>query len=350
MNKTRKIILIIGSIISLLAVVFLLFLYYDSIAKNFSKDNPNGEFFKVLLTVSGGFAIFYGLYLNSRRIKAQTVQNKIAGDSNSDKRFSDAIGLLNNENEGIVLGGIYVLYQLAKEDHNNRYVSIVSNLLCSYLKQNSESLYSKFEKENKDSDKVPNEAPIIVRTIIDVLFNYDESVFDNERLNLDNLLLKNIIFEKAIKDCNFYSSKLEQCKFNSDVIECNFVRSEIISCNFGDWYKSSIVQCNFSFSKICNCYFGNSRKLTIDHSSFFATEIDNTSFWGINYLYLQFTGRKFNKVRFNVRNIQFCEFYHTEVSVIVFEDVKSFEGTLIKNKEKIIFTNCTEEPQELGVH
>ena len=64
----------------------------------------------------------------------------------------------------------------------------------------------------------------------------------------------------------------------------------------------------YDLQRIYNCNFGNSRILTIDHSNFFGTEIENTSFWGLNYLALVFTGERFNKVNFKVRNIQFCDF------------------------------------------
>ena len=133
----------IGLYAILVCIVILIVVFYNDLAINFTKDNYNGEFFKVILTSFGGLGVIYGLYLNSKRIQEQTRQNNISEKVNIDRRFGEAVGYLNSENTGIVLGGIHVLYQIANEDI--RYKDIVSNIFCNYIENKSKELY----KSNK---------------------------------------------------------------------------------------------------------------------------------------------------------------------------------------------------------
>lgn len=66
------------------------------------------------LSIIGGACVIYGLYLNNRKIGEQTRQNNIAEKTNIDKRFGDAVGYLNSDNDGIAIGGAYALFQIAK--------------------------------------------------------------------------------------------------------------------------------------------------------------------------------------------------------------------------------------------
>ena len=95
-----------------------------------SADNK-GKLLSTILTAIGGICVIWGLWLNNKKVAEQTRQNNITVQNSNDKRFGEAIGYLNDANEGIVIGGVYALYQLAKED--SRYAPIITNIFLNYI-------------------------------------------------------------------------------------------------------------------------------------------------------------------------------------------------------------------------
>lgn len=306
--------------------------YYDYLAINFTKGNPNGEFFKVLLSIAGGVGIYYGLWINQKRIGEQNRQNNIVQNSNFDKRFSDAVGYLGRNNTTTILGGIHTLHQLAKEDI--RYRSIVANLLCSYLRGNCEKLYEKDEEEKKkERDKIREEdgdahirmatPPIIIQTIIDVLFNNEDSTFKNENLNLSGTHLKVINFNGDVKNCDFTHSVLKRCMFR-DIDNSDFYSAKLLYCHF----SSSIYSSKFSFSSISECSFGRIGE-TLDF-------IDDCFFYSINI----------NKSRFYVAKMTDCYFYFSDYDDICFNSTTFKNTTIEDNLDKINYNNCPNKPKK----
>ncbi|MBP1631444.1 MAG: pentapeptide repeat protein [Bacteroidetes bacterium] len=319
-----KIWFIIGMIF-LLSLIGSFCYFYSDIASNFKKDDPNGEFFKVILSILGGIGLFYGLWINSQRIKAQNKQNKLVEDRNqdqksydADKRFGEAIGYLGSENTSIVLGGIYALYQLAKEDC--RYKSIIAGIYTSYLQDKSVDLYKDLENRPTNESEFSNNfnVPIILRTIVDLLFN-SENIFIGLKLNLSRILLKDVTI-------------------NADVINCNFDHCEFNRCFFG----KNVQSCSFEVSKITSCSFGN-RDTIMDQCRFFGSTIEGTTFYGNKLSSSNFDLVMFKKPRFQFFNINDCELAGaTFVDKAVFLDVESFSGTTISKEYEnhITFQHC----------
>jgi len=308
-------------IISIVAIIIIgVTCFYLSIAAFFFTQNSRGELLKVLITIVGGFAIFIGLMLNNDRIKAQTEQNTISATSNFDKRFGDAIGYLGNENTSIVLGGIYALYQLAKED--KRYKSIVAGLFTSYLRDNSPELYEKEDELVKKNEKpisilAPN-IPITIKTVIDLLFNNNDLVFIDESIDLSNTMFKGITFKKNVSSCNFT---------NSDFLNCNFL------CGF--------QSCTFDSTRISECQIGTEKSCFID-CSFDGSDINSTSFHGDFIKNSTFNLVYFRKVTIEVNKLDHCEFlfYYYE-STLTFIKIQSFIEIQISADSKIVFDNCS---------
>jgi hypothetical protein len=201
----------------------------DSISTTlYGEDNPEakGKVLATYLSIIGGACVIYGLYLNNKKIGEQTRQNNIAEKTNIDKRFGDAVGYLNSDNDGIAIGGAYALFQIAKED--KRYKSIVANIFCDFISAN-------FSSGNKIR---------LIGVVKELLFQNLDTVFLETELTL-----RNISFEKndrfhgkvniGFKDCSFEGvvfnmlefTRFESCKINkSHLIDCNkidIVRSEI---------------------------------------------------------------------------------------------------------------------------
>jgi uncharacterized protein YjbI with pentapeptide repeats len=313
MNKTWKKGLSIAGIILFVCLI----IFYNSIAPNFSKDNPKGELFKVILTSLGGIGVFYGLLLNSKRIRQQTEQNRISENSNSDKRFSDAIGYFSSDNTTTILGGVYALYQLAKEDQ--RYRSIVANLLCSYLKEKSHTLYPQ-------NLPVFN-APILIQTIIDVLF--DGSTFMDEQLDLSNTLLQNVLFKNEVTNCNFSQSRIYDSLFKKRTSDSNFGGTEITNC----YFCNDTIDCIFIGSKLIETYFD---KQIDDEKTSIKCNFDFATFSQCKFSNMNFSQTTFRETNVNSVIISFCKMNDTLFDLASCNDFK-FMGTDIP--ETTIFTN-----------
>lgn len=339
MKKLRKLwndykVWFIVGVIILLFIFCIFCFFYSKIALNFTKDNPNGELFKVILSVLGGAGIIYGLWLNSQRIKAQNKQNKIVEDRNldqksydADKRFGEAIGYLGSENTSIVLGGIYALYQLAKEDE--RYKSIVAGLFTSYLQDKSVELYEIIDKKSEQHTEPTSvlTAPTIVKTILDLLFN-SEKTFSDLRYNLSRVKFRNISFYSDVNNCNF-----DYCDFN----DCRF--------------NYNISNCTFQFSKISSCIFG-SKESVLKDCSFFGSEIVKTTFNAVTFQKSNFVCAKFNFSLFYITHLIECHFIDADFKGYNgFISTNSFTGTKFGNdcRDKITFRNCKNQEEILFI-
>lgn len=229
-NSDRLSYILLGVVVIL--GLLTLYLTFDSIAINlYGKDNPKakGELLTTCLSIIGGIAVVYGLYLNSKRIKEQTRQNDIAVGNNNDKRFGDAIGYLNSDNTGIVIGGVYILNQLAKED--KRYIPIVANIYLDLL------------SETYTLDLSDRKTKLIFESIFTDYFNTQRVVF------------RGLVFKGPfIKTIN--NKVFENCMFEGvtihNVIDSAFINSELHGVHLMNVNKLSVIE-----SSIDNCLFSN---------------------------------------------------------------------------------------------
>lgn len=153
-------------------------------------DNK-GKLLSTILTAIGGICVIWGLYLNNKKVNEQTRQNNITVQNSNDKRFGEAIGYLNDDNEGIVIGGVYALYQLAKED--KRYTPIVTNIFCNYVNDNT-------DKQDKKS----------YQTILSLLFSKDNHLVFNKQPQFSN-----INFSYTTLFCYADDVRFDKCKFKA---------------------------------------------------------------------------------------------------------------------------------------
>lgn len=200
----------------------------DSISTTlYGEDNPEakGKVLATYLSIIGGACVIYGLYLNNKKIGEQTRQNNIAEKTNIDKRFGDAVGYLNSDNDGIAIGGAYALFQIAKEDE--RYKSIVANIFCDFISAN-------FSSGNKTR---------LIGVVKELLLQNLDTVFIKTELVLRNISFENDRFHgKAnfrFKDCFFegvFFNVLEFAHFDS----CKINKSHLTDCKKIDIIHSEI--------------------------------------------------------------------------------------------------------------
>lgn len=320
--------------------VIILFVYvandFDFLARYFygGTNSVNGELLKTTLSAIGGIAVFYGLYLNSRRIEQQTEQNNINREGNSDKRFSDATGFLDSEKTSQIIGGIQILYQLAINEQ--RYRGIVSRTLSSYLKENSKELCEKYREENKDL--CLRSAPFLITTIIEIL---QDTIFDDYEIDLSETELLGVVFKKEARNYNFRNSILEDCIFASNVINCNFEESHISQCKIGNMPQKLIIDnCKFDFATIKYTMFWGEKCLNL---FFFNTSMINVTFLTNSILDSKFIGGN----NFRILKPKVDLFTNFKLS---FNSVTSFQKTIFEYPENISennieFFNCVETPK-----
>lgn len=282
----------------------------------FGTDNleGKGKLVSLYLTAIGGYAVLYGLWLNSKRIGEQTRQNNLSDKSNNDKRFGEAIGYLNSDNVGIAIGGVHILNQLALED-NSIYKKIVKDIFCQFLSDN-----------NSDDSKY-NVAKLILRC----LFNGD---FEN--ITLNNCTIKDISINLCLKNVSFNQCEISNCAFvemNSISINSSSMRNTVIrkmrlstivhtkavSCTFGSPNHTEnlyqFIDNELSFNELNDCHF---YFLKISNLAFYAYSINNSSFNGCELLKSSFllpNGKNVNYEATTCENTTFENCEKTNISI-----------------------------------
>ncbi len=245
MKQSYKILIISLSII----ITILLFICWETIVCEFElfakylygtdADNK-GKLLTIILTSIGGLGALWGLWLNNqklnqqvRQVNEQVRQNDIVVQNANDKRFVEAIGYLNSDNDGIAIGGVYALYQLAKEDE--RYAPIITDIFCNYLRA----------IEKKETQ--------IFHTIISLLFSENNPFVSDKELVFSNLEFK----DTPQMYCTRCNIKFEQCTFNSVSLIGN----------------NSLHLCNCSAR---NFFVANFENVTIHKGRYFKINIGNS--------------------------------------------------------------------------
>lgn len=250
---------LLGIIVVLLGVI--LYVKFDRVAATlYGMDNPKarGELLTTCLSIIGGGAIIYGLYLNNKRLREQSRQNDIATYSNNDKRFGEAIGYLNNENVGIAIGGVYSLFQLAKED--KRYVPIVANMFCEYVTNNPDGTPLHNSKVND----------IILR----LMLYSDYYVFASEKLVFHHTYVEYINpIEKCgnieFRECRLKNICFKECAelvfHNCILIECKLLDCRTYRLNKGEFSNVIVnndiypMSARFTPDSISKCIISSSK-------------------------------------------------------------------------------------------
>lgn len=246
--KSKELTYILLGVITVL-LVLAAYLNFDNMAiALYDRDGKNpkakGELLTTYLSVIGGCAVIYGLYLNNKRLNEQTRQNDIAKtqadivvSNNNDKRFGDAIGYLNSHNVGVAVGGAYSLYQLAKED--KRYTAIVGNIYSEYLSN---------VNINKDNRIYSLVSQLVFREIFnDVNLKFIGLEFKNESIG--------DIVNKTFLDCSITNLKVDK------VAKCIFD-----NCRLSKFYSSNMNSVTFSETIIDNSGSYSIHNVFLEHS------------------------------------------------------------------------------------
>lgn len=308
--------IIIGILVA--AAIVLLIAYNDRhiIDKHFTlfasyffsdSENPRGEAAKLLAQIIGGTAIIWGVFVANKRAKAIEDGNEQTKESNeltkeanitlekgnTAERFKNAIEHLGSGVPAIVLGGIYALHQIAKD--NKEYRNQVLNILCSYIREKASYKYEPRIKSNPNPNPFsgtgnrgrefgemrayvkPKESTIVIQTIIDILFKDVSTriIYKGFKATLSNVKLNNYDFN----NCYFENVEISDSLFIS--AEFDFAIFKNVTLKRSDFFKASFLQANFE-------------EVGIDHSrlvdsvfhqcKFYKSRINSSNFFGAGFI------------------------------------------------------------------
>lgn len=252
-------------------------------------ENMYGELAKLVLSIFGGIAIFWGLIISNRRAKSSQDSIELARKSQIDERFKNAIEHLGSEKEPIVLGGIAELYQIAKENPE-KYSEVVFDIYCSYIRSET-SIYTKSANDINTT---------IIQTIINNAFKINTNkVFVGYKANLRAVNLCGVNLERS----NFAYADLSQSLL-SEINFCILDRVNLTSAVIGGFAFSNnsikdirLFQTRFKYLKIENVEFKNL------YSEKTITDFDKPKFWSTIFLNCEF-----KNVCFDNSSIYNCKF------------------------------------------
>lgn len=284
--------------ISLAIIVFVvLILVWNFISKNWLSDFFGGndatpaKILTYIGVICGAIIVVGNLYASDKR-------NTLAEKGQLDTRFKDAATLLANESTSAILSGIYALHQIAEETSRDEsqkgYVKVIHNILCAYVREN-------WRKPKEDSDEVKHKPPIILQTIIDILFKNKSYIYDELNSNLSHCFFSDIDFS-------------ESCINNVNFLNCTFIK--------GRFFNATINNVNFSDSTIDNVEFGN----LFTKTTFNIVQFNNSIFKNnVLLMYsifknVEFKNSTMNNVFFNSAILEEVDFSKSKLDKIHFSD------------------------------
>lgn len=285
------------TIIIIVNAVLIVCLYRAGFHTTLFGDTPNalGEFAKAMGGLLGIELVFLGLWINNRRISEMVRQNNIAEKSQINTRFKDAATLLGNENVSTILSGVYALHQIALDasvDKDKKsYVSIVHDILCTYVKENTDNI--KDEKTGK-LWRINKSSTFVIQTIMKVLFKNEGYIYSNFVTDLSGCILEDIDMDEAhLANVDFSKAKF---------IRTSFKHAAIQSCYLENTF---IDEVSFEDCTIEKVVFDNSH---IRNSSFQKSNIRHCDFWhtlctSVNFADTQFTDVDFKEAIFEGKTV-----------------------------------------------
>ena len=273
-------------------------------------------FFTIWITLFGIIGLGFNIYINSERLSKQDIQIKqqdslleLQQKSNAADRFKNGVQLIGSDNDSVVIGGIFLLIEIARHDTKN-FAKQVFEVLCAYLRTDTYKKWKSNEENNLNAIEkyiFPNKYQIV----IDLLFRD-----------------KNQFFKNNIKD---YQIKLNNCCFINADLRKAFLDGAIFK-------ESVLINSNFEEAQLYGSIFKNVNAIATDFcyanlrkSSVLNFKADYANFYGVNFEGAFFTGIKANGAYFayshlegvQITNAKFCgvSFFNTYFEGAILNDI-----------------------------
>jgi len=198
----------------------------------------------ILTTIATTLIAILSLFFLFKRLRKQDKLVKETISSNTANRFRDAINLLQSENDSVIIGAIFLLDRLAREQPKI-YAKLVIEIFCGYLRNES---IKRLDTEES--------FPLKFQTIIDCLF---------KRGNI----LKDFVYTDNYNIINLEGSNLSFANFNKgDLSGIHFFKTNL---NYADFSNASLSISKFNDVKIRGADFN---KAFLIYSEFVNTDLN----------------------------------------------------------------------------
>ena len=167
----------------------------------------------------GGLLLGWQVWISNRRAAAFEDTVRVGREGNIAERFKNAIEHLGSASMSVRIGGIHVLYSIAKAKESREYARAVLEILAAHLREKS---------------KVPN-CSDEVKTIVRILFpNFDEEE-----------IFKMADSEFALKDIDLAGANLERAHLdNRSFFRVDFSRANLTRANLeGSFLCETSLEC-----------------------------------------------------------------------------------------------------------
>ncbi|HWD88784.1 MAG TPA: pentapeptide repeat-containing protein [Mucilaginibacter sp.] len=241
--------------------------------KDLSKNEKltlENEFRKTIAQILGGSFVLIGLYFTWNQLSATRESISISQQTLLTDRYSKAIDQLGSNNPQIRLGGIYALEKLAASAKD--YVSVVDNVLATYIRQKSKDTSSYTFEELQ--------AAVGIISFKETNRNY--LIDEAHGVNISYSVLRSIDFNNArLPYAKLIGSDFSQSTFlnaeisNASGLEADFSKTNLTNADlsesnfYGGSFEQSVMKgaivrnanlqlANFNEANLSNCDFRGS--------------------------------------------------------------------------------------------
>lgn len=326
-----------------------------------------------IISLVGFLLTFISIIFVIVNIRAIIAQNKISIKIGRNQRFQTAITQLVKDKDAVVLGAIYTLHTIAKEDKN--YIEMVFNIFCSYVRDTTSS------KDYKQRHLIKPSEPIlaIIKLIctdkdeFKVYRNPSKKIkkYSNNR-KINDFIIKYIIKPKKKLILDFSGAYLRGVEFENNIFEfdifngVDFTNSIFQNCYFWACYfdKSIFVQtkildtqfiaCNMESSDFRGSYiFASTFDSYLTDSIFIGSYFEGNTFNGsINFTNFTASYLRRTEISEDGSHIEFAGAFSSQAT---YKDnnLRSFESRInfridklpeldsIYNNKNVIYSNTT---------
>jgi len=292
------------------------------ITKRLPKETTLTKIGFILAIISVVFGIISIVFIGIN-ISAIRNQNDYAISSERNERFKNSIDQLGSESNAIVLGGIYTLHRIAKEDESYR--ENVFNILCSYVRDvtTTDSYQKKYKRKPSEPIQTilnilsKNENDFqIYRQLLQIDFSGAYLVgTDLQRANLTYAILYKanltgaILYKANLTSSyltlgNFTSANLENANLtdanleNANLTDANLMSANLTKANLknADFTDANLGGANLFYTDLMNSNFTDAyleyANLTYAYlllANFTSAYLENANLRGANLFYTDFT-------------------------------------------------------------
>lgn len=233
------------------------------------------DLINIIIAVIGVILIYGELQNTDRQIKLIGEQLNQQKNINSANQFRDGIDLLKSENDALVVGGIILLDDLAR-NFPKEYSKNVFEVFCGYLR-------------------------------VDTKGNWDKYILNNKsKYNTDSLLLANYYFpnkyqtliNKVFKDKNLFYRKSIGKDFLIDLNGVYLNKADLSKTDFkgADLENSSMQWSNLDSANLENAKlkFANLKEVTLIYAKLVMSDLSGAQLQGSNFLLTKMQGSHLN--------------------------------------------------------